>query len=124
MEALGKTGLMGSMHFINGKATTTEKLDAYRKFSKVARKQEHVERTKVFSALSGAFGAYTALSILEANMNDTKTAAAAGVGIAAVGSVLSYTGSKIAQKRRLKIDKNTIDTVERRYKRGEIDDID
>lgn len=124
MEALGKTGLMGSMHFINGKATTTEKLDAYRKFSKVARKQEHIERTKVFSALSGAFGAYTALSILESNMNDTKTAAAAGVGIAAVGSVLSYAGSKIAQKRRLKIDKNTIDTVERRYKRGEIDDVD
>lgn len=53
-----------------------------------------------------------------------KTAAAAGVGIAAVGSVLGYAGSKIAQKRRLKIDKNTIDTVERRYKRGEIGDID
>ena len=51
-------------------------------------------------------------------------AAAAGVGIAAVGSVLGYAGSKIAQKRRLKIDKNTIDTVERRYKRGEIDDVE
>lgn len=43
---------------------------------------------------------------------------------AAVGSILGYTGSKIAQKRALKSDKKIIDDAERRYKRGEIDDIE
>ena len=60
----------------------------------------------------------------DADINDAKTAVYAGIGVAAVGSILGYTGSKIAQKRALKSDKKIIDDAERRYKRGEIDDIE
>lgn len=124
MDAMAKAGNIGSMSFINGKTTVPEKLDAYRRYSKAVNKHNHVERTKLFSFMSGMIGAYTAVSIAEADMNDAKTAAYAGIGIAAVGSILGYAGSKVAQKRGLKSDKKTIDTVERRYKRGEIDDVE
>lgn len=79
---------------------------------------------KALGFISGLLGASTALSIADADINDAKTAVYAGIGVAAVGSILGYTGSKIAQKRALKSDKKIIDDAERRYKRGEIDDIE
>lgn len=124
MEAMSKVGNIGTMSFINGKTTVPEKLDAYRRYSKSVNKFNHRERTKALGFLSGLLGASTALSIVDADINDAKTAAYAGIGVAAVGSILGYAGSKIAQKRSLKRDKKIIDDVERRYKRGEIDDVD
>lgn len=124
MEAMAKVGNIGTMSFINGKTTVPEKLDAYRRYSKSVNKFNHRERTKALGFISGLLGASTALSIAEADMNDAKTAVYAGVGVAAVGSILGYAGSKIAQKRGLKSDKKILDDVERRYKRGEIDDVD
>ena len=124
MEAMTKTGLLGTMSFIEGKATPNDKLEAYRRYSKAVNKFNHRERTKALGFISGLLGASTALSIADADINDARTAVYAGVGVAAVGSILGYTGSKIAQKRSLKSDKKILDDVERRYKRGEIDDID
>lgn len=123
MEAMTKTGLLGTMSFINGKATPNDKLEAYRRYSKAVNKFNHRERTKALGFISGLLGASTALSIADADINDARTAVYAGVGVAAVGSILGYAGSKIAQKRSLKSDKRILDDVERRYKRGEIDDI-
>ena len=124
MEAMTKTGLLGSMSFINGQITGPQKLEAYRRYSKSVNKFNHRERTKALGFISGLLGASTALSIADADINDAKTAVYAGIEVAAVGSILGYTGSKIAQKRALKSDKKIIDDAERRYKRGEIDDIE
>lgn len=124
MEAMTKTGLLGTMSFVNGKATPNDKLEAYRRYSKAVNKFNHRERTKALGFISGLLGASTALSIADADINDARTAVYAGVGVAAVGSILGYAGSKIAQKRSLKSDKRILDDVERRYKRGEIDDIE
>lgn len=124
MEAMTKTGLLGTMSFVDGKATPNDKLEAYRRYSKAVNKFNHRERTKALGFISGLLGASTALSIVDADINDARTAVYAGVGVAAVGSILGYAGSKIAQKRSLKSDKRILDDVERRYKRGEIDDIE
>lgn len=124
MEAMTKTGLLGTMSFINGKATPNDKLEAYRRYSKAVNKFNHRERTKALGFISGLLGASTALSIADADINDARTAVYAGAGVAAVGSILGYAGSKIAQKRGLKSDKKILDDAERRYKRGEIDDVD
>lgn len=124
MEAMTKTGLLGTMSFVDGKATPNDKLEAYRRYSKAVNKFNHRERTKALGFISGLLGASTALSIADADINDARTAVYAGVGVAAVGSILGYAGSKIAQKRSLKSDKRILDDVERRYKRGEIDDIE
>ena len=124
MEAMTKTGLLGTMSFINGKATPNDKLEAYRRYSKAVNKFNHRERTKALGFISGLLGASTALSIADADINDARTAVYAGVGVAAGGSILGYAGSKIAQKRSLKSDKRILDDVERRYKSGEIDDIE
>lgn len=124
MEAMYKVGNIGTMSFIKGKSTPTDKLEAYRRYSKAVNKFNHRERTKALGFISGLLGASTALSIADANINDAKTAVYAGVVVAAVGSILGYAGSKIAQKRSLKSDKRILDDAERRYKRGEIHDIE
>lgn len=56
MEAMTKTGLLGTMSFINGKTTINDKLEAYRRYSKAVNKFNHRERTKTLGFISGLLG--------------------------------------------------------------------
>lgn len=120
MDSFAKLGFLGKMSFDYNKNTPTDRIDAYRRYSKAARKHDLVNRTGLFTAASGLLGANLALSAYESDMNNPKTAIAAGVGLAAVGSILGYAGSKVAQKRQLKKDKKLIDDAERRYREGDL----
>ena len=120
MDSFAKLGFLGKMSFDYNKNTPTDRIDAYRRYSKAARKHDLVNRTGLFTAVSGLLGANLALSAYESNVGDPKTAIAAGVGLAAVGSILGYAGSKVAQKRQLKKDKKLIDDAERRYREGDL----
>ena len=120
MDSFAKLGFLGKMSFDYNKNTPTDRIDAYRRYSKAARKHDLVNRTGLFTAVSGLLGANLALSAYESDMNNPKTAIAAGVGLAAVGSILGYAGSKVAQKRQLKKDKKLIDDAERRYREGDL----
>lgn len=119
MEALARMGALGEVRFDLDRTTATQRLDALRRYAKAVGKNNHVIRTSAGSTLSGLFAAQIALGEYEVH-GDGKKALMIAAGGAAAGTALSYIGSKVLQKRKLKKNLKVIDGIEQRYKNGDI----
>lgn len=119
MEALARMGALGEVRFDRDRTTATQRIDALRRYAKAVGKNNHVIRTSVGSTLSGLFAAQIALGEYEVH-GDGKKALMIAAGGAAAGTALSYIGSKVLQKRKLKKNLKVIDSIEQRYKDGDL----
>ena len=119
MEALARMGALGEVRFDRDRTTATQRIDALRRYAKAVGKNNHVIRTSVGSTLSGLLAAQIALGEYEIHGNGKKALMIAAGG-AAAGTALSYIGSKVLQKRKLKKNLKVIDGIEQRYKNGDI----
>lgn len=119
MDALAKMGALGEVRFDRDRTTATQRIDALRRYAKAVGKNNHVIRTSAGSTLSGLFAAQIALGEYEVH-GDSKKALMIAAGGAAAGTALSYIGSKVLQKRKLKKNLKIIDGIEQRYKNGDI----
>lgn len=119
MEALARMGALGEVRFDRDRTTATERIDALRRYAKAVGKNNHVIRTSAGSTLSGLFAAQIALGEYEVH-GDGKKALMIAAGGAAAGTALSYIGSKVLQKRKLKKNLKVIDSIEQRYKDGDL----
>lgn len=119
MEALARMGALGEVRFDRDRTTATQRLDALRRYAKAVGKNNHVIRTSAGSTLSGLLAAQIALGEYEVH-GDGKKALMIAAGGAAAGTALSYIGSKVLQKRKLKKNLKVIDGIEQRYKNGDI----
>ena len=115
MEALARMGALGEVRFDRDRTTATQRIDALRRYAKAVGKNNHVIRTSAGSTLSGLFAAQIALGEYEVH-GDGKKALMIAAGGAAAGTALSYIGSKVLQKRKLKKNLKVIDGIEQRYK--------
>ena len=120
MDSLAKLGNLGKLSFDRNSTTATERIDALSRYAKAVRKHKHVNRTGVLSAVSLLAGLDVAGEIYKSRPDDPRRALAIGAGTAAVGTALSYIGSKVIQKREAKRHKAIVDDVERRYRDGDI----
>ena len=119
MEALARMGALGEVRFDRDRTTATQRIDALRRYAKAVGKNNHVIRTSVGSTLSGLLAAQIALGEYEVH-GDGKKALMIAAGGAAAGTALSYIGSKVLQKRKLKKNLKVIDGIEKRYKDGDL----
>nr|DAY22139.1 MAG TPA: hypothetical protein [Caudoviricetes sp.] len=119
MEALARMGALGEVRFDRDRTTATQRIEALRRYAKAVGKNNHVIRTSAGSTLSGLFAAQIALGEYEVH-GDGKKALMIAAGATAAGTALSYIGSKVLQKRKLKKNLKIIDGVEQRYKNGDI----
>lgn len=119
MEALARMGALGEVRFDRDRTTATQRIDALRRYAKAVGKNNHVIRTSAGSTLSGLFAAQIALGEYEVH-GDGKKALMIAAGATAAGTALSYIGSKVLQKRKLKKNLKVIDGIEQRYKNGDI----
>lgn len=114
MEAFARMGALGEVRFDRDRTTATQRIDALRRYAKAVGKNNHVIRTSAGSALSGLFAAQIALGEYEVHGDGKKAL------LIAAGTALSYIGSKVLQKRKLKKNLKIIDGIEQRYKDGDI----
>lgn len=119
MEALARMGALGEVRFDHDRTTATQRIEALRRYAKAVGKNNHVIRTSAGSTLSGLFAAQIALGEYEVH-GDGKKALMIAAGATAAGTALSYIGSKVLQKRKLKKNLKIIDGIEQRYKDGDI----
>lgn len=119
MEALARMGALGEVRLDRDRTTATQRIDALRRYAKAVGKNDHVIRTSAGSTLSGLFAAQIALDEYEVH-GDSKKALMIAAGGAAAGTALSYIGSKVLQKRKLKKNLKVIDNIEQRYKDGDL----
>lgn len=119
MEALARMGALGEVRFDRDRTTATQRIDALRRYAKAVGKNNHVIRTSAGSTLFGLFAAQIALGEYEVH-GDGKKALMIAAGGAAAGTALSYIGSKVLQKRKLKKNLKVIDGIEQRYKDGDL----
>lgn len=119
MEALAKMGALGKITTDPNHSLTVKELrENSERYAKLLAKSEHVRRMALTSAgvAAGAIGAGTSKTAVD---NPGK-AAAILAGSSAVVGALSYIGSKVLQKRKLKKNLKVIDGIEKRYKEGDI----
>lgn len=103
MDALAKMGALGTIDRDYRQPLTPKQVrQAAERYAKANAKSGHVRRMGLTSAVIGIAAVKTALE--------------AG----AAGTALSYIGSKVLQKRKLKKNLKIIDGVEQRYKNGDI----